>query len=172
MSDLVSIARIVRAHGIRGGLVARPASDGSDLLLNVEQLVLRGPGGSSIHRVRRAGWLGRQILLELEGVVDRNAAEAIIGAEVVVPQEALPPPGEDEFYVDQLVGLEVRDSAGKVVGRVTGIEAAPLQTWLVVDVAGAARLVPFTDGLVTVDLEARFVRVDAPEGLFEDPAAL
>ncbi|MFM2153598.1 MAG: hypothetical protein RL199_2033, partial [Pseudomonadota bacterium] len=38
MPDLVSIARIVRAHGIRGGVVAKPASDGSDVLLDLEQL--------------------------------------------------------------------------------------------------------------------------------------
>jgi 16S rRNA processing protein RimM len=91
---------------------------------------------------------------------------------VVVPKEALPPAGEDEFYADQLVGLEVRDQTGRAVGRVAGIESASNQTWLVVEVAGADRLVPFTDGLVTVDLDARLVHVDAPDGLFEDPAAL
>jgi 16S rRNA processing protein RimM len=172
VSDLVSIARIVRAHGIRGGVVARPASDGSDVLLHLEQVDLRRPGGTTTHRVRRSGWLGRQILLELDGIPDRNAAEAMVGAEAVVPKAALPPAGEDEFYVDQLVGLEVRDGSGKTVGRVAGIEAASLQTWLVVDIAGASRLVPFTEGLVSVDLVSRVVRVDAPEGLFDDPAAL
>jgi len=55
---------------------------------------------------------------------------------------------------------------------VTAIESASLQTWLVVDVGGEARLVPFTDGLVAVDMGAGVVRVDAPDGLFEDPAAL
>jgi len=170
--DLVSIARIVRAHGIRGGVVARPASDGSDVLLDLEQVTLSRPPGATTHRVRRAGWLGRQILLELDGVPDRNAAEALVGSEVVVPKEALPPAGEGEFYVDQLVGLEVRGGDGKTVGHVTAIESASLQTWLVVDVGGEARLVPFTDGLVAVDMGAGVVRVDAPDGLFDDPAAL
>lgn len=171
MSDLVAIALIVRPHGVRGALVARPASDGSDVLLALRQLDLRRPGATTRHRVRRAGWLGRQVLLEVDGIVDRNAAESLVGAEVVVPKSALPPPAAGEFYVDQLVGLAVEDGEGRTVGAVRGVESAVVQTWLVVDVEGREVLVPFTEGLVTVDLPGRTVRVAAPEGLFDAPDA-
>ena len=54
-------------------------------------------------------------------VRDRNAAEALKGTELFVSREALPPPDEDEFYHADLVGLEARDSEGRVIGKIVAV---------------------------------------------------
>ena len=54
-------------------------------------------------------------------VRDRNAAEALKGTELFVTRDALPEPEEDEFYHADLIGLEARDSEGRVIGKVAGV---------------------------------------------------
>ena len=54
-------------------------------------------------------------------VRDRNAAEAMRGTELFVARDALPPADEDEFYHADLIGLEARDSEGRLLGKVAAV---------------------------------------------------
>ena len=54
-------------------------------------------------------------------VKDRNTAEALKGTELFVSRDALPEPDEDEFYHADLVGLEARDSEGRVIGKIVAV---------------------------------------------------
>ena len=165
MSDTVSIGRIVKAHGIRGGLIVRPATAGSDVLLEVDKVAL---GTAGLRRVLKAQWQGKAVLLQLDGVTDRNAAEALVGTELLVDKAALPPPDEGEFYEADLVGLEVVDAiSGRRYGDVSSLESGPTLSWLVVNCGGREVLVPFTEGLVEVEMASRRVLVKPPEGLFD-----
>ncbi len=169
MGDLVSIGRIVKAHGIRGGLIARPASDGSDVLLSMKALSL---GSAGSRRVLKAQWQGKAVLLQLDGVSDRNAAEALVGTELLVDKAALPPPDEGEFYEADLVGLSMVDAVnGRSYGRVISLESGPVLSWLVVECDGRDVLVPFTEGLVAVEMAAGRILVRPPEGLFDGDTA-
>jgi 16S rRNA processing protein RimM len=62
-----------------------------------------------------------EAVIAFEGVRDRNEAEALKGTELFVERAALPEAGEDEFYHTDLIGLEVRDSEGRVLGKVSGL---------------------------------------------------
>jgi len=62
-----------------------------------------------------------EAVIAFEGVRDRNQAEALKGTELFVERAALPEAGEDEFYHADLIGLEVRDSEGRVLGKVSGL---------------------------------------------------
>jgi len=62
-----------------------------------------------------------EAVIAFEGVRDRSAAEALRGTELFVERAALPETGEDEFYHADLIGLEVRDSEGRVLGKVSGL---------------------------------------------------
>jgi len=168
VSDLVLVGRVVKAHGLRGAVIVRPASDGSDVLLRVRTVQLGPADQTRACRVWRAQWQGRQLMLTLDGVADRNAAEAMVGTELWLDRRKMPPPDDDEFYVAALVGLPVVDrSTGHAYGAVVGVESSPVQHWLQVQTSGSTVLVPLTDGLVQVDREAGCIRVNAPEGLFD-----
>jgi len=62
-----------------------------------------------------------EAVIAFEGVRDRNQAEALKGTELFVERAALPETGEEEFYHADLIGLEVRDSEGRVLGKVSGL---------------------------------------------------
>lgn len=166
-TDRVLLGRIVRAHGLRGEVVVRPATPGSEVLLELEDLELEQNGRVRAIHVIRARVQKDTVVLTLEDVVDRTAAENLAGATLHVRRADLPPTEEGEFYVDDLIGLPLVTPDGRTLGTVTGFVDGGTQAWLEVDVNGETKLVPFTEPLVQVDADARRIVVDAPEGLLE-----
>lgn len=105
----------------------------------------------------------------LTGVADREAAEALKGLRLYAPRDRLPPLAEDEFYHADLIGLEVLDAGGAVLGRVRAIHDHGAGDLLeIVRPGGDSALLPFTRALVpTVDLAGRRLVADPPHGLFD-----
>lgn len=105
---------------------------------------------------------GEGLVVLLDGVADRTAAEALKGFLVGAPRAALPKTEEDEFYWVDLVGLEVVNTAGERLGKVAGlIETGANAVLRVADDDGAERLLPFVSAVVlAVDREAGRIRVE------------
>jgi 16S rRNA processing protein RimM len=167
VAQLLAVGRVARAHGVRGRILLVPYNEDSQELVRLEELWLRSaedePRRYEVARAERAH-LG--YLVALRGVDDRDAADALRGLEALVDRSALPPPDERELYAADLIGMSVVDAAGVERGTVVEVETAGLQDLLRVDSAGKVALVPF--GLVReVDEEARWIAIDAPDGLFE-----
>ncbi|MFT3922597.1 MAG: ribosome maturation factor RimM [Myxococcales bacterium] len=160
--ELVELAAVVRAHGLRGELSLKPFNPESELLRELEQIVLKQPDGTTrSYAVRGARGHADQLILALEGVTDRNTSEALRGSLVCVPRSALPEPEEGEVYLVDLVGLEARDAQGAAFGRVEDIVQYPSIACLLVKGEGGAWEVPDTERyLVEIDVEAGFVVVD------------
>jgi 16S rRNA processing protein RimM len=170
------VARIGRAHGIRGEVTIEVRTDAPD-----ERFV----PGATFFVVPPSGPAGRglpatltldtvrdhngTLLLGFDGVGDRTASDSLRGVvlEAEVSDEVTEP---DAWFDHQLVGLRVVDAAGTELGEVVAVEHPPAQDLLVVRRPdGARRLVPFVGAIVpTVDVGAGFVVVVAPPGLLED----
>ena len=166
-TERVLIGTIGRPHGLKGELTVFLRTDEPDRRFAAGTEVLLGDRPVRIASCRRHG---AGLLLVLDAVTDRTAAEALRGTDIwaLVPADEVPP-AADEFYDRQLTGLEVRDASGAAVGRVRSIRHAPAQDLLVVDVAGAERLVPFVDALVpVVDLDAGYLQVADVRGLLDE----
>lgn len=103
------------------------------------------------------------------GVVTREQAEALKGTRLYASRESLPPLAEDEFYHTDLIGLPVFDTGGAPLGTVRAVLDHGAGDILEIARPGAAELLlPFTRAAVpTVDLAARRIVVDPPEGLIE-----
>ena len=113
---------------------------------------------------------GGRLLVRLEGVADRNAADALRGTLFLVDSASLPPIEEpDEFYDHQLEGLKVRTVDGDDVGVVTEVLHTPGGELLSIRTeSGAEVLVPFVTQMVpTVSLADGLVEIDPPDGLLE-----
>jgi 16S rRNA processing protein RimM len=104
--------------------------------------------------------------VKVEGVADRTAAEALVGAEVLAYREELGEAGEGKHWWADLEGLDVVTVAGEVVGKVTGLYETGGVDVLVVEGERGERLVPLAP-YVEVDVAARRIVVDPPEGLLD-----
>ncbi len=114
-------------------------------------------------------WHSGRLLLHLEGVTDRSLVEELRGVVLSVdvdPDER--PADPDEFYDHQLVGLDVVDSAGAVLGTVSEVVHGPQDLLVVKRPEGGEAMVPFVASLVPeVDVSAGRVVVDLPDGLLD-----
>jgi 16S rRNA processing protein RimM len=158
---LVALGVITKPHGVRGQVRVRPHNPATATLGSLDAVTLRAPDGSLRQLgVEAVGGTADAPILTLTGVHDRDAADALRGSEVCVPRPALPPPGPDEWYVADLIGLKVRDAQGTVLGEVQDVASYPSIDCLRVRSADGVREVPMVEPwLVSVDLAAGEVRV-------------
>jgi len=156
----VEIGGVARAHGIRGEVVIVTHDPDSETLGLVEHVFVAGTKRKVLGaRDTQRGWL-----VQLEGVPTRNDAEALRGAIVEVDRADLEL-DEDDVLLADLVGCKVLLPDGTPWGEVAAIDAGPGQDRLVIHDGGVERLVPLVDAFVQkIDLDARTVTVDPPEG--------
>jgi 16S rRNA processing protein RimM len=164
---LVALAEVARPHGLAGELRLKVYNLDSDILLRRPPVVLRLPDAAVREvRITAARAVDKAVLVKLAGVDDRDAAEALRGAELCVPRASLPPPEEGEFYACDLEGAEAV-LAGEPVGRVLELRSYPTCDVLVVERPGGTSLeVPLLDAYVgRVDPERGVVELVTIEGL-------
>jgi 16S rRNA processing protein RimM len=107
------------AQGLKGEVKAKIFTAAPDALPRYGKLHARD-GRTFTITVFRPSKQGEAVIAFAE-VKDRNTAEALKGTELFVSRDALPEPDEDEFYHADLVGLEARDSEGRVIGKVVAV---------------------------------------------------
>jgi 16S rRNA processing protein RimM len=167
MTRWVALAEIARPHGVRGEVRLNLFNAESDLLLDVDEVLVRLPDGKehevSIDHARRAD---KTILLKLHSIDDRDRAEEIRGAKICVPREKFPPLEDGEFYACDVEGSEVRLQNARI-GIVERLQQYPTTHVLIVKKDdGAVIEVPLTEGYVAkVDAEARVVTLSTIEDL-------
>ena len=115
----VLLAAVIGAQGLKGEVKAKLFTAAPDALPRYG--VLRTKDGRMLKITAFRPAKQGEAVIAFEGVADRNAAEALKGTELFVDREALPEPQDDEFYHADLIGLEVRDSEGRVLGKVIGL---------------------------------------------------
>ena len=104
-------------------------------------------------------------LCRVDGVADREAAAALRGVLIGVPESALPESGPDEYYWRDLIGLEVITVAGDPLGRIENLMATGANDALVVSDGVSEKLIPFIASVIKdVDLDRSVIVVD-----WEDP---
>jgi len=109
------------------------------------------------------------LLARIEGVNDRNAAEALKGVKLYAPRAAFPKLGEGEYYHADLVGLRAELAGGEILGTVKAVH--DFGAGAILEIAGEESLmVPFTrQAAPRVDLNKGRVVIDPPPGLLEAP---
>lgn len=103
------------------------------------------------------------VLIKLSGIDDRTGAEAVRGAEILMPVAALPELVEGEFYEFELKGLPVYDENDTLLGQVTGILETAGNDVLIIDKGGRECLVPMVrEHIVSISRGDRIVIRDIP----------
>jgi len=176
-ADALEVGRIGDAWGLKGWFKVLSYASPPEAILSARRWHLRAasrapatvglPGALEIREVREHG---DGIVAVAEGIADRSAAEALRGARIFIARASFPKAGADEFYWADLLGLEVVNRDGVVLGEVVGLIDTGPHSVLRVAPPGPApdavaaveeRLIPFVSAYVdTVDLAGRRVVVD------------
>jgi 16S rRNA processing protein RimM len=146
LGDLISVGRVGRPHGLDGSFVVEDASEDPERFATGARVYV-GERPAKVEESKRAG--GRLVV--------RLDCEAERGAPLQVPREELPAPGEDEYYVFQLVGLRVEEEGGRQLGNVQDVAPGVANDVLELDTGMALPLVE--DCVRSVDLEQGLILV-------------
>jgi 16S rRNA processing protein RimM len=157
---LVALAEIARPHGVKGELKLKLYNADSDLLLEAEEVVIEHTDGErEIARIQSARRANDALLVRLEGCGDRDEADALRGAKLLLPRDVFPPLDEGEFYVVDIVGAKVISPDGEV-GTVEDMITYPTCDAFVVVTTRGRIEIPLVEGVVEgVDTAERIVRV-------------
>ncbi|MBI1980934.1 MAG: 16S rRNA processing protein RimM [Methylocystis sp.] len=121
VSRLVLLGRFGAPHGVRGEI--RLQSFTGDPLAIATYDGLTDKSGARAFRLHSVRQQGKDMLVaKVEGVDDRNGAEALNRVELYVPRENLPAPEEDEFYIADLVGLRAETREGEALGVIVAVK--------------------------------------------------
>ncbi len=166
----VAVGRVVSAWGARGDLKVEPlaglpppqAHGPPDPLAPGRSVSLGGQTRIVQHSRRR----GQLLYVKLSGIDDREAALALRGQYLQVPQSDLEPLGQGQYYRFQLVGLSVRSTEGESLGRVVRVLTTPSNDVFVVDGPLGEVLIPAIEDIVKeIDLQAGAMTVEVVPGL-------
>ncbi|WP_030893721.1 MULTISPECIES: ribosome maturation factor RimM [Streptomyces] len=164
------VARIGRAHGIKGDVTVEVRTDEPELRLAPGATLATDPPTAGPLTIEAGRVHSGRLLLRFEGVGDRNAAEALRNTLLIAevdPDET--PEDPEEFYDHQLVDLDVVTRDGTAVGRIESVAHLPAQDLLVVRAEDEREiLIPFVAEIVPeIDLDAQRAVVDPPPGLLD-----
>lgn len=164
------VARIGRAHGLRGELVLDVRTDAPERRFVPGAVLRTQPAEAGPLKIAAVREHSGQVLVRFAQAADRTAAEALRGVELVVEADASDE--DDAWYPHEIVGLEARALDGSVLGEIEGIEHLPAQDALVLrELGGERTLVPFVTAFVPeVDVRGGFVVLDPPGGLLASDA--
>ena len=138
----MDVGRVGRPHGLDGSFVVEHPSDDPERFAPGKELIAGGEPAKVVAR-KQAG-KGR-VVIKLDRRVQR-------GASLAVPRDALPPPEPGEWYVFQLVGVEVEEDGGRPLGKVADVEPWPANDVIVLE---SGSMLPLVDACVLeVDLDA------------------
>lgn len=165
-TDRVGVGRLGRAHGLRGEVYLVPDTDNPDrFLVGAEFSTDEDPPRRlELLSLRRHQ---SKLLACFGGIEDRTAAESLQGVLLTIAADERRRLADDEYWPDELVGLEARDPSGHPVGTVEAADIEGAQDRLVVrTLEGRQVLIPFVKDLVPqVRVADGFVVIDPIEGL-------
>lgn len=161
---MIRVGRILKAHGIGGEVVLADESDSPKRFVKGASFLTESGPPLIVRTIRP--YRGA-LLATFEGITDRNAAEALGGTVLHIALDARRSLEDDEFWPEDLTGLEVRDMQGRSLGTITEVIFGDVQDRLVIRSGSDIVEVPFVKELVPeVHQESGFVTVNPIEGLF------
>jgi 16S rRNA processing protein RimM len=178
IDSFIIVGRVHKAHGIRGEVVVEVITDAPDAIFAAGHRVFAGtttgdiaPSRQELH-VKTARPFNEGLLVSFDEVPDRNAAELWRGRYLLAAADDVPPPGDDEIYQHELIGMRVDLSDGETLGTVN--ELYDLPQGLALDVrripprnAETVILLYDEHTIQSVDKESRVIVVTPPDGLLE-----
>ncbi|MFF1560248.1 ribosome maturation factor RimM [Streptomyces sp. NPDC058279] len=167
------VARIGRAHGIKGEVTVEVRTDEPELRLAPGLVLRTEPASAGPLTIETGRVHSGRLLLRFEGVKDRTGAEALRNTLLIAEVDPAELPEEpDEYYDHQLMDLDVVLEDGTEIGRITEISHLPSQDLFIVERPdGSEVMIPFVEEIVAeIDLEEQRCVITPPPGLIDDRA--
>lgn len=176
-SDLIQpeyllLGRILRPHGVRGELKIQVATDYPERIAELETVYIASDMNAENPRpyaVQAARLHQGYVLLTIKGIASRNDADKLRGSYVMVNVADAVPLDEDEFYLYELIGMQVVTEDGQELGAIAEVmETGANDVYIVRSDTGTILLPAHEETVIEYDFDARTVTMRLPDGLLPD----
>lgn len=159
--DIVVMARVAAPFGIKGWVKLQTFTQSPDSLDAYAAWLLRGKAGWEEFELEDFAVNVKGVIAKLKGCNDRTAAEKLAKRDIGIPREALDEAEEGEHYWIDLIGADVVNTAGELLGKIETLMETGANQVLVVKSGGEQLLIPYlADVVLKVDGAAKVVTVD------------
>jgi 16S rRNA processing protein RimM len=173
--ELVIVGRLRKAHGVRGDILVEPITDEPAEVFSVGRRLFAGttdaqdaPDAPALTIVAAREHGGSLLRVHFTDIDSRTDAERLTNRFLFAPASELRAPGEDEIYLQDLVGMTVQDATLGEIGEVIAFFELPQNLLLEVRRAGGTVLVPYrAEFLEGVDRDAKRIRMRLPDGIVD-----
>lgn len=164
-ADLITVGQVGAPFAVRGWIKIRSFTDPKENILGYAPWMIGGELGWSEIGVEDSEFRGDELLVRLQGCDNREQVQRYAGQTIAVPKSRLPEPDEGEFYWHQLVGLQVVNRGGDVLGRVLKLMETGAHDVMVVrgdaeSVDQQERLIPWVEGRYVLDVDPAAGRIE------------
>lgn len=166
--EFVSIGIISKAHGIKGEVIVSPITDNPQQFFRLKELyVSDGNGKRHILKIERIREKQNTFIIKFHGIEERDQAEILkhfyVEKRLEKNQELLP----DEYFVFDLIGLQVKTTDGEIIGVVKDVLSLPANDVYEVQDKSRQILIPAIKSIVKkIDLENELILIEFLDGLF------
>lgn len=168
INNFIVFGKITKTHGLKGELRLLPFFAETDFFLTLREVILcKDQQILGCYPLISARDHGKYILIKLANIETIDAAETLITCDLALKPEDVPTPKDDEFYIEDLVGLKVVNTAGTHLGEVKNILQTPSNdVYEILTLSGEELLVPGVKDYVThIDFPNKTLTIIEPKYL-------
>ena len=166
MEDLLQVGVITTTHGIRGEVKVYPTTDDVHRFEELESVLLDTGKEYRELKIKSVKYFKQYAILKFKGIDNINDIEKYKGKSLFVTRENAQPLGEDEYYIADLIGMDVITDEGEEGKLVDVIETGANEVYVVeFDKYGEVLIPAIHDCILDVDIEAMSMKVHLLEGL-------
>lgn len=170
MYEHLQIGEIVNTHGIKGEIKVIPLTDDPTRFENLDWIYLDKKGILEIYNIAGVKYVKNMVILKLEGIDNPDEAEALKGSFLLIDRKNAIKLPENSYFICDLIGMQVQDDNGVVLGKLNNIlQTGSNDVYVVRKENGSEILIPALKSVVReVSIQTGIMKVTIPEGLLDD----
>ncbi len=165
--NLFVFGEIVKTRGLRGCVKALSFLESSDVFDRLDFVYVEAKSGqTSRYPIKKINSAGKIMFLELDGISDVDMAGALVGSKLLMPRDLLSELQEDEYFWQDIIGLDVYSTEGRHLGKIESIFPTGSNDVYVCRGGEREILIPaIADAIERIDLQGRKITIKLLEGL-------
>ena len=166
-AEYFCIGVITEPHGIKGEVKVYPTTDDPDRIAELDEIILRGGGKDRVVHPASVRWQKDRLIIKFKEINDRNETETLRKYELYVTRENAVELDENEYYVQDLIGLDVYNEGNEHIGKLDDvIRTGANDVYQILKNDGKELLLPaISECIIEVDIENGRMTVHVMEGL-------
>ena len=163
------LGKIVKKYSFKGELLVKLDTDDPQQFIEMESVFVEQHNNLIPFFIEHSSLHKSELLrVKFEEVTSEADANALLGAALYLPLEALPKLTGNQFYYHEIIGFKVTDTLFGEVGIITSVNDSTAQSLFEIDRNGKEILIPINDQFILkVDRSKKIIHLDVPEGLIE-----